>query len=308
MVPTMREHVVIIGAGRIGTAVGRVLKKNGHQVMSWDVVPGRVKGQKLLEKIIPAATIIILCVPSWATRECLLSFRDFLSSSAVILSFAKGVEALSGKTVDHMLAELLPSNSWGLVGGPMMAEEIEKGKGGVAVIATMQKKTFQRVVDACSSSSIRFEHSTDTHGVAIAGVLKGLYAFCLGLVEGGGWGINRRGWLAACAIQEMLRIGRGLDVPEETLLGPAGIGDFVATAFSPFSRSRSVGETVFRTGTCCPTSEATVSIAPVIRMLGRRTKGYPVLTGIARIIERPASAASVLSAWLELEPRMPPRG
>lgn len=286
-------HVVIIGAGRIGKAIGGVAAAEGHEVSYWDAVLGVVPDQQPLAEIVPSAELLILCNPSWTVRESLLSFRDFLKPAAILLSFAKGIERETRKTVDEIFSELVPVHACGMVGGPMMAEEITKGQGGVAVIGIVQANAFQRVSEAFARSMIRFERASDVHGVALAGVLKNVYALGLGIADALEWGVNRKGWYVSQAVKEMCAIMQRLGGSPETVIGPAGIGDFIATGFSPHSRNRHVGEEVVRTGKCCIKSEATVSMGSLIELLGPAVEDLPVLRGLASIAKDERSAREV---------------
>jgi glycerol-3-phosphate dehydrogenase len=52
----------------------------------------------------------------------------------------------NGLTVDGVLAETLPKQQpFGLLSGPMLADELRAGAGGAAVVATKNKKHYELV-------------------------------------------------------------------------------------------------------------------------------------------------------------------
>lgn len=107
----------------------------------------------------------------------------------------------------------------------MMAEE----KGKVGVMAPYRDIGIK---------DLKIIKSDNPHSVAMAGVLKNIYslAVCQGKSN------NQKGYLISQAIKEILIIGERLNLDKDILLGPAGLGDLVATCFSPYSRNRKVAE------------------------------------------------------------------
>lgn len=102
----MSKVLGIIGAGKVGTAIGRLATDSGWQVLFYDVAPvDQVAGATLAEgssdatfvslpELLDAADIVLLAVPFGAASQADLS-------------------ALSGKVV------LDPTNHWPYVDGPM---------------------------------------------------------------------------------------------------------------------------------------------------------------------------------------------
>ncbi len=295
----MKEQIVIVGAGRIGGAVADVLRRKGYRVDLWDIVPGLVAGQQSLAVLIPRATGVILCAPSWATRAVATSIVPLLPRTAFVLSFAKGIESGTNQTVNAILADCFPKHVTGVVGGPMMAEELLEGKGGVALIG-IKKSVHGRLRQLFAKTGVQVRFSADARGVSYAGTLKNIYAFALGIADGAGWGVNLTGWFASQAVIEMVSIARFVGSDEALILGPAGIGDFIATAFSPHSRNRSVGEKLIQTGKC-PKSEATQSILPLCAILGpKEVKKLPILAGLSSVLAGKRKITGVVKDWKTL--------
>lgn len=282
------QNIGIIGYGEIGQALEKVLLNAHHEVAVWDIDTEKVHGTKSLASIASHADVLFLCVPSWALRNAVTSLRPHLTvrPDVIIVSLAKGVETGTRMMADELLLDTLPPKQpFALLGGPMLAGELKDDQPGVAVIASPLAATRTAVVRLFAGTNVRTIETADRHSVATAGVLKNIYALALGIADGLSWGANRKGWLAAAAEDEMLSIGAALEAKPAVIRGPAGFGDFIATAFSARSRNRTAGEAFIRSGVCDASSESARSLASLIQRVERcRVPVPPVLGALSASI------------------------
>lgn len=271
-------NIVILGAGRIGAAVGATLSSK-NQVELWDADTTKVPQQKPFTQIIPTADLLFLCIPSWTLRAELEKIKPLVRPTTPLIIFAKGLEENTNKTPDEICAEILPPQPIALFAGPMMAEELQKNLGGLGLIATADKSVFTLLEELFAGSQIDVVYSTDVHGAALAGILKNIYAMSLGIADSLEWGSNRKGFLFTTAIQEMEKIVAQLGGQAETVLGLAGLGDLICTGFSPYSRNRATGEELLKAGGCTTKSECCVSLLPMTKLIGD-LKNFPLLETI----------------------------
>ena len=139
------KKVLFIGAGEIGTALARVIGSRANVEM-WDKNPERAPGMRTLEENIPEASVIFLCVPSWTVRELLVRIASLLRPETVVVSLAKGIEENTLLTMDAVLNESLPANQrLGILGGPLLAEELMTGLPGIGVFASSSRESFNDV-------------------------------------------------------------------------------------------------------------------------------------------------------------------
>ncbi len=291
------SSVLIIGAGRIGKAISHELERVGHSMALWDALPGLVTDQQPLEALAPNVNALILCVPSWSIADAVAPIRDLLPSDALVLTLAKGL--VENKTMNVLIAELFPQHPTGVVAGPMMAEEIEKGMGGIAVIGSASAVTRSQSENLFRNTNIRIESTTDARGAALAGVLKNIYACGLGIADAIGWGLNWKGWYVARAFHEIVLLGTQQGGREETFHGPAGLGDFLATAFSPHSRNRTTGEEILRTGVCTKDSESIKSLGGVMSIAGSQIASLPLLRALHDILIDHQDARKIYAALVD---------
>lgn len=304
--PTGR--VVIIGAGELGQAVGMLLTENGVTVDFWDADPARVPGQKPLADIVPGAAAVLFCVPSWSTRAAVTGVALLLQppqpsqppAETIVVSFAKGIEKDSLQTMAELVPTLLPAGQpFVVAGGPMLAAEISGGMTAAGVFASHNDAALQKMKALFANGRFRVETSADPEGVALAGVLKNIYAVALGIADGLALSGNEKGWITACAIREMRGIATALGVgaSADVALGTAGAADFIATGYSVHSRNRETGLEIVATGTCDVRGEGLNALPFLLERLGKeKAAAFPLLALINAVsIEcqpaRPAFAA-----------------
>jgi len=291
----MKKKAAIIGAGQIGKALGTILEQKGVSVFFWDKDPAKAPGQLELAEIVKDAVALFLCIPSWANREALQAIKPHLNPKTIVVTLSKGIELDSRKTMDAVLAETLPSGQpYAVMGGPMMAKEMEQGRRAIAAIGASSKSAFTKLTKLFEGTLLIMEYQRDIRSVALAGVLKNIYSFFLGMSDALNWGGNVKGWLAQEALKEMAEVAKTLGMKKDAMYGTAGLGDFIGTAFSPYSRNRQAGEEVIKTGQCCLPTEGVNALPSVIALLGESAKDFLILNMLRRIIIGKEKAEAVL--------------
>lgn len=275
--------ILIIGAGKIGNAIGNAILKSGNEVVWWDIDPSKFSGSETLEERVVRAEVIFLCVHSWVIRETLVRIKPHLEEDAILVSVAKGFEEKTMKTADQIVEDEVPYHSFAFFGGPVVATEVDEGRYAFGVVATKSIEIFTKISSLFVGSKVLLNHITDVRGTVLAGVLKNVYAMGLGMLDEQGMGTNARGWYVTKAIEEMGREIEILGGRSKTVYTLAGIGDFVATGMSEHSRHRSEGRSIAqgnKPGTC----EGVVSTPTVVELLGD-ISSFPLLHTIHHILQ-----------------------
>lgn len=267
----MAQQILIIGAGALGQALAKVIPKDHADVSLWDIDVAKVPGQQPLETLVPEANFIFMCVPSWAIRPAVSQFSALIKPGTVVISLAKGLESPTGKTMYEVCTELLPPNQpVAVMGGAMLAYEIGSGLPGMALIASADDAVAANLMAIMAGSTLQLAWVSDARSVAIAGVLKNVFAVVLGIGDGLGLGSNVRGWLFAQAVKEMLEIGKLMQADQQVLLSIAGIGDLVATGLSPQSKNHTAGTELARAGRTAVECEGIMSFPSLLQLIGPR--------------------------------------
>lgn len=294
---------LIVGAGALGSALGTVLSRKGLSLALWDKDPGRPTLGKTLQELIPSAKTILFCVPSFAVRSVAEAAAKSMQADAVVICFSKGIEEGASKTMDQVLQETLPQGvHFAIVGGPMLAGEMSAGSRSIAVIASADVIALTTAQSLFSGTNVRTSTTNDVRGVALAGVLKNIYAVAFGIASALGMSANEKGWLAAQATKEMVGIGVLLGGKEETLMGSAGLADLIATGDSTTSRNRQSGVELAQDIIPEIKGEGIVSLPAMLSLVGSNRAHFPLLDTLARIAIDHAPAKETFDQYVQANP------
>ena len=180
-----------------------MITSSGNEVRLWDKKEGAVPNQRNISEIINGADAIFLCVPSAGLREACALVKEYAERNTFIISLTKGIERGTGKTADVIIGEFFSKKQFGILGGPLLAEELERDFAGAGVLGCGNEKIFLTARELFGNSRINLIRLKDVHGVALSGVLKNVYSLAFGVADGLGWGDNAKGWLLSKAIGEI---------------------------------------------------------------------------------------------------------
>lgn len=302
-------RIVIIGKGKIGNAIADILRPKKVDIAFWDIVPEKLTEKCPLAEIVHDADFVFLCVPSFAVPQAVLEMKLCLPrrttrgerNRTIVVSLSKGIEKKSGATMDELLRGIIPRFAFALLSGPMLAEELSQSKGGAAVVASKDAGARNAVARLFEDTELHVSVSADIHGVALAGILKNIYAIVLGATDGMGSGYNAKGFLFGTAQSEMAKIIPLLGGARETVGIPALVGDLFATGMSPASNNHTFGAAIC-SGTQCPEfplfSEGVVTAPFIAKRLGARARRFPLFLIAVALVKRPKEGRKRLHTFL----------
>ncbi|MDE2746038.1 MAG: NAD(P)-dependent glycerol-3-phosphate dehydrogenase [Chloroflexota bacterium] len=193
--------------------------------------------------------VIIWATPSQRLRQ---NLRDVLPNltpgDTVHASAAKGLEKGSHLRMSEVLEQELSlagrDGRVGAISGPNIAREVARGLPATTVVASQNAHDRERLQQALNSESFRVYTNEDLIGVELGGALKNVIAIAVGTAVGLDIGDNARAALMTRGLSEIARLGVALGAEPATFAGLAGLGDLLATASSPRSRNRTLGEKI----------------------------------------------------------------
>lgn len=288
-------QITILGAGKIGQAIASGLSEH-VQCFFWDKVPGKVPDQLPFDVIIPKSSVVFFCIPTSGVCEAMADVKPFLSKNALVVSVSKGVDTSKGTCLYRLFDEHVSDTQYALLFGPMLADECLQKKGAAAVVASKNPEAASMLQSLFQPHFIRLEYSDDVRSVAMAGLLKNVYTLAIGICDGLSYGNNMKGYLASLIIREAGALAKLLNIDVNILVGTAGMADFIATAFSPYSRNREVGA-AFGRGDFGQKSEGAISLPALIRMLPD-TSSFPILASLASVVIDHASTKDTFEKLL----------
>ena len=297
-------RVVVVGGGAWGTAFASLLHHHGHSVAlacrdaaqaqairetgrnprylqraDLDGVEATTTDDENLEE----ADVVVVAVPS----EAFGSVVGALPGAAPVLILTKGLDPASGER----LSTLVDDRPVAVLTGPNFAEEIARGLPAAAVIASGDSSLSRLLQHELHSLSFRVYVNDDLVGVELAAAAKNVIALAAGGSDGLGLGDNAKAAVITRGLAEMSRLGAACGARAETFSGLAGLGDLIATCWSPLSRNRRAGELLARG---VPPDHVVAEIGSVVeglttapalgRLAHRHAVEMPITDGVCNVL------------------------
>ena len=255
--------VGVIGSGSWGTALARVLSKNGHEVTLWSrreeesrmlreerenksKLPGvRLPDDILcttdLEQTVEGKDILVLATASPSIRSMAKKMALYVAAGQLIVDVSKGIEESTLMILTDVIAQEIPQCRAAVLSGPSHAEEVGRDIPTTVVAGAKDRETAEYIQNLFMNKVFRVYTSPDMLGIELGGALKNVIALAAGAADGLGCGDNTKAALITRGIAEMSRLGVAMGGHIETFNGLTGIGDLIVTCASMHSRNRRAG-------------------------------------------------------------------
>lgn len=259
--------VGVLGSGSFATAIVKMLVEN-CDVVHWCVRNEFVKGaielrhhnptyltavqfdiKKLklttdINEMVSACDIIVLATPSIYLSES-LDKMNCEYSNKIFVSAIKGIVPKVNDVVAHYLRDefKIGFRFQAVIAGPCHAEEVAMERLSYLTIATVEEN--QEILrEKFASHFIKVNCSNDILGNEYSAILKNIYAIGAGISSGLGYGDNFTAVFVSNAIREMEFFLEGIHETPRDVNESAYLGDLLVTAYSLFSRNRSLGNLI----------------------------------------------------------------
>ena len=323
----MPETIALLGAGNMGTAVAQVLASNGHTVRAWSIetdvleeIRDARKNSKYLagielhpgiepawelEKSVAGAVVIVLSVPSQIVASVARDVAGHIEPGQVILNVAKGLEAGTHLRLSEVIWREIGEASQvavGSLGGPAIAIEMARGQPMAVIVGMTDANASYRLQRVLQNEHLKVETTPDLCGLELCSTMKNVYAIALGICDGIGFGANTKAFVGTLAIDEMGRICEALGGRQATVHGLAGLGDLLATGYSPDSRNRTLGEKLggggdWRRFLSEKTVEGVPACGAIKALMSERGLDLPLLDTIDSILCERHSASDAMTTF-----------
>ena len=323
------RNAAVIGTTAWGTTLAVQLARNGVDVTlgarsaeEADALEaarehrGRLPGVAFPESLhvatiaaaVRAADLVCVVVPSHSMAENLRALRQTIAPSATILSATKGIEVETGRRMSEVIAAELPGHPTAVLSGPNLSREVAAGLPGTTVIAS-SSAAVEPLRDAFHSRTFRVYTSADVVGVEMGGALKNVVAIAGGIVDHHQFGNNAKAAILTRGLAEITRLAVATGADPLTLQGLAGAGDLMATAYSPLSRNRRLGE-LLADGTSLTaaleaigeTAEGARTVPAALRLAAELSVDMPVTASLDAIMYQGVAPADAIEALMAREP------
>lgn len=265
------NKVAVIGGGSWATALVKILSNNVTEINWWMRDAESVKhirdfknNPRYLSDVtintdvvnlftdvsecIDGCDIVVLAVPSAFLKDSLSNLTPDTFSGKMVFSAIKGIVPtdllIVGEFV-HMYYSL-PYENIGVISGPCHSEEVALEKLSYLTISCQKESNAEKLAELMRCRYIKATVSDDIYGTEYGAVLKNVYAIAAGLANGIGYGDNFQAVLLSNAIREMKRFVDGVHPINRDINDSAYLGDLLVTAYSQFSRNRTLGNMIGR--------------------------------------------------------------
>lgn len=279
------QTISIIGGGEIGSAIHFLLSSKDYSVLIYDSKLEKTRADVDMEFGLKRSDIIFICVPSLFFSDALDQIEQHASSDAHIISVTKGFS--NKKLIPDILAEKT-DKPWGLLAGPMIAEEILSGAIALGMIATQSNELRDRVYEAFSATALSIGHMENVKDVALGSILKNVYTIIAAISTtlhetSEEWGKNAHGFIVSESIKEMKRIISHLGEGSDAFETVAGMGDYITTSTSIFSANYEAGAQIAR-GEKPRTCEGITALENLESLLD--TMNFPLIEGLKNVLNK----------------------
>ena len=318
--PPLRTAAVV-GAGRMGTAIGVVLARAGLDVQlgcrtaaqaerldaereNTEYLPGVRLDKGIRCRTVPeiefaGVDLVVLAVPCNSLPAAVGEIGARVGERSAVLVASKGLVPPLGTTPTAYVSERVRARAVAGLAGPAHAREaIEIGAS--VVVATRDPDLRRQLREVLDAGGVTVEATDDVTGAELAAAAKN--AAALAGAVAAARGANLAGAAAGRVFSEVHELAVASGGRSETFAGLAGAGDLVATAISEGSPNRRAGEMVVAgvpagqvDAAVQQTAEVLATVPLLTEAFGREGIEAPVTTGLRRMLDGETSP----DEWLE---------
>lgn len=329
----MTPDVVVAGATGWGTTMAMHIARGGRQVQL--LVRDETEAEKLTRlgrhprlkhfelpsaltvsadaTVLPAVPLLVIGVPAQAMRRNVEAIASLIGHQTVVAHLAKGLENGTAKRMSEVIREELSPAHAGpvaVISGPNLSAEVAAGLPSTTVVASADDSAARSIQGLLTTATFRAYTSNDIAGVELGGSLKNIVALGAGLVDGLGLGDNAKAAFITRGLAEITRLGVRAGAQPMTFQGLSGLGDMIATCYSPLSRNRRVGEQIAANrklgdilAELGEVAEGVQTVPAALQLAGELGVEMPITEQTNAVLFHDRSPGEAMRLLLEREPR-----
>lgn len=262
--------IAVIGGGSFATAIVKMLSENNvkihwalrsksdiNHIKKYQNNPSYLSSVHIkLDKVFPTSNTseavegsdyIVIAIPSAFVADALkdLTIEDFKGKKVV--SAVKGLISEQNETITSYIERKykVPQKRLFVIAGPCHAEEVAFERQSYLTIASKKLTKADKFAKLISSRYVKVSPNNDPQGVQLCAAIKNIIAIACGISNGLNYGDNFNAVLVSNALQETKRfLDKVCPHADRDLNSSAYLGDLLVTAYSQFSRNRTLGNMV----------------------------------------------------------------
>lgn len=255
-------NIFVIGSGTFGTAISNELARNTDNnitIYSRSVeIVNEINSEKTNKKYfantkladslkctskfidIKSADVIFIALPSSAIIQVIDDFKEYISSSQLIVNLSKGIFK-NGQTIVDYLNKVLKNKNIVSLKGPSFAVEIMQRANTLLTLGYTDVNQFQIVKEVFNNTRIYLDITKDIRGVEILSVIKNIYALLIGVIDAKYNSPNTRFMFMTKVFSEIRILNKEFGGDLDTVFLACGLGDVSMTSLNDLSRNRTLG-------------------------------------------------------------------
>ena len=229
-----KTKIGVLGAGTWGTALARMLARNGCDVTMWSALPDELKAMSVthahpnlpgmclpadmhytadIEEICGDRDVLLFAVPSVFVRSTARKAAPHIPDGQLIVDVAKGVEEKTLMTMSEIIEQELAADGKHThcnvvaLSGPTHAEEVARDMPTLIVAGSPDEAAARKVQQIFTTPTFRVYTNTDRRGVELGGAVKNVIALAVGIAMGLDYGDNAKAALITRGNAELARLG-----------------------------------------------------------------------------------------------------
>ncbi len=260
--------VAVLGAGKFGTAVANLVAPNVTNLLLYTHKAERALTSQVsrssadqqlednvvvtndLAMVLRSCSVIFPLVPAAQFRGLMQQIASDLRPDHILIHGTKGLDftqdddtvtkscfaTMSGVIIQETIVRQI-----GCLAGPNLSKDLVKKHPAITALASSSQKVLSVGTKLLSSNWFHVYTTSDLVSVEICSVLKNIFAIGAGIIAGMEYGSNTYAFFLTMSISEMRYIMTTMGIGRSALMGPAGLGDLIATCGSKASRNYTVG-------------------------------------------------------------------
>ena len=195
-----------------------------------------------INELIEKSEILFFVIPAAFLKSCTANLKSNISEKFIV-SGIKGIIPDENLIIAEFFKQKfnIPEQNITIIAGPSHAEEIALERLSYLTIASQNLNNAEKIANSLDTQFLKTNISDDIYGTEYSAVLKNIYAIAAGICQGLGYGDNFQAVLISNAAQEINRFINTIHPIEREITDTAYLGDLLVTAYSKFSRNRSLG-------------------------------------------------------------------
>lgn len=261
-----KGKVAVIGSGSWGTALVKIIhdrertvnwyirnsesieyikkhKHNPHYLSYLSLDIDKIELFNDIKEVVEQSDILIFAIPSAFLKQVIEGIPPEMFSKKFIISAVKGIIPEDDLTISDFFNQKykVGANAFAIISGPSHAEEIALEKLTYLTIASRRRSRVRKVAKLIECDYVKTIISRDVYGIELAAAMKNIIAIASGICHSLGYGDNFQAVLVSNAIREIKRFLDRASRSRRRIDSSAYLGDLLVTAYSQFSRNRTLG-------------------------------------------------------------------